>query len=272
MPNHGIFDWMVEATVPFGGAVVIFAEVYVDESGTHDGSPMLTVAGYLFEREQARKFSRDWQKVLDKYGLPAAHMTDAVRCEQDYKKAGMELADCDKCNRLLIENIKRRTRLGFGASVDPAAYARIVGTANNAPSAYTYALQSCFVMIRRWAAETNFEGDIAYFFEAGHASQSEADRYFRAALLASERAKAKNHYAGHAFLDKRKALPLQAADMLAWQYHHYHARKAKCGISTRRADFSALLRPHDVCTEHRDEELERFRDMIVNAGWLVGRY
>lgn len=272
MSAHDVFGWMVEAAVPDGGAVVIFGEVYVDESGTHAGSPMLTVAGYLFDREQARKFSRDWQKVLGKFRLPAAHMTDAVRGEQDYKRAGMSKGDCDKCNRLLIENIKRRAKFGFGASVDPVAYARIVGAENNAPTAYTFALQSCFVMIRRWAHKASFTGEISYFFEAGHASQSEADRYFRDALLASERAKAKNHYAGHAFLDKRKALPLQAADMLAWQYHHYHARKEQSGITKPRADFEALMRPQDICIEHRDEDLKSFRDIIVKTGWLIDRY
>ena len=154
MRFHDVFDWLVEAIVPIGGVVVIFAEVYVDESGTHENSPMLTVAGYLFERQQARRFSRDWQKALDGIPLDVAHQTDCANGNGSYSNLSMEQRI--KSEMLLIENIKRRTRFGFGVSVDPNAYSRIVGKEGNAPSAYTYALQSCFVMIRRWADRTQF--------------------------------------------------------------------------------------------------------------------
>jgi hypothetical protein len=249
---------------------VIFTEAFVDESGTHEGSAMLTVAGYMFRQDQARLFSRDWKKVLDHYGLPAAHMTDAVHCAGDYKRAGLVMADCDLCNRRLIENIKRRTIFGFGVSVDPEMYERIVGRENNAPSPYTFALQGCFTIIRRWAKRTSFDGSISYIFEAGHNSASEASRYIDM-LLASPESKEVHRYARHSFLDKRLARELQAADMLAWQYQHFHARKA-VGIDRPRKDYAALIRDKDVCIDHTEESLRRFRTDIIDQGWLVDRY
>lgn len=249
---------------------MINGEVYVDESGTHDRSPILTVAGYLFESQQARRFSRDWQQDLNSIPLPFAHQTDCATGNGNY--ADLSMDSRVRSEKLLIENIKRRSRFGFGACVDPHAYGRIVGTANNAPSAYTYALQSCFVILGRWAARTRFSGQISYYFEAGHRSQGEADRYFRDALLESERSKLKHRYAGHSFVDKREALPLQAADLLAWQYQHYHARRIEKGILKPRADFEALMRNCDVCIEHDDAALHRFKDQIVDEGWLIDRY
>ncbi|WP_168196025.1 DUF3800 domain-containing protein [Novosphingobium sp. EMRT-2] len=249
---------------------MIFAEAYVDESGTHDGSPMLTVAGYMFKREQARRFSRDWEKVLSKHGLPFAHQTDCATGNGHYK--AMCKDERITVQSALIEHIKRRTIFGFGVSVDPRAYTEIVGIENNAPSAYTFALQGCFTIIRRWVERTNFAGYIAYVFEAGHASEAEAARYIRDALLKSDSAKQKHRYVSHNFIDKRFALPLQAADMLAWQYHHYLARRIEKGITNPRADFSALIRKKDVCIEHNNDSLVRFRKEVVDEGWLTGRY
>jgi Protein of unknown function (DUF3800) len=270
--DKDIFAQIVEMAVPAGGCVVILAEAYVDESGTHDGSPMLAIGGYMFKREQAARFSRDWKKILDQYGLTAAHMTDAVHCAQDYKRAGMTLAECDQCNRRLIENTKRRTMFGFGVSVDPLRYAEIVGTANNAPSAYTFCLMGCMTIIRRWIERTAFDGYVAYVFESGHDRQQEAHRFISDALLYTESAKEKHRYASHNFIDKKLALPLQAADMLAWHYYHYHFRKVTMGIETPRKDFTALIRDQDVCIEHNDESLLRFRNEIVEPGWFIGRY
>ena len=266
-----LFEQLVNLAVPAGGCVVILAEAYVDESGTHDDSPMLAVGGYVFKREQAGRFSRDWQKVLDRYGLPAAHMTDAVHCAADYKRARMTMNDCIECNRSLIENIKRRTMFGFGVSVDPRKYEEIVGSEKNAPSAYSFCLMGCLTIIRRWIERNAFKGHFAYVFEAGHNRQGEASRFIGDAILVSDRSKERHRYASHNFIDKKLALPLQAADMLAWHYHHYHARKL-AGIDKPRADFSALIRPQDVCIEHNDESLRRFRKEIVDDGWLIGRY
>ena len=201
-------------------------EAYVDESGTHANSPMLAMGGYMFTLEQSARFSRDWQKVLDSFGLPAAHMTDAVHCSGHYARAGMTMVDCVECNRSLIENIKRRTLFGFGVSVDPQMYSEIVGKENNAPSAYSFCLMGCLTIIRRWIERKSFQGRVSYFFEAGHQRQGEANRFITGAILTSERAKVRHRYASHKFVEKTQAPPLQAADMLAWHYHHYHARKA----------------------------------------------
>lgn len=40
-------------------------EAYFDESGTHDGSSSLCVAGYLFEKENATALGIEWQKMLE---------------------------------------------------------------------------------------------------------------------------------------------------------------------------------------------------------------
>ena len=61
-----------------------------------------------------------------------------------------------------------------------------------------------------------FHGGVGYFYEAGHASQPEANalmhRNFNNPAL-----KSGYRYAGHGFVDKAQSRPVQAADILAWQ-------------------------------------------------------
>lgn len=48
-----------------------FVEAYFDESGSHKGSPVLCVAGYLIESESAKLLSKEWAEVLGSKGLRA---------------------------------------------------------------------------------------------------------------------------------------------------------------------------------------------------------
>jgi hypothetical protein len=47
--------------------------VYMDDSGTHLGSPYCVIAGYWGGRAQWLKFEREWKKVLDEYSVPEFH-------------------------------------------------------------------------------------------------------------------------------------------------------------------------------------------------------
>jgi hypothetical protein len=60
------------------GARVTISEVYVDESGSDDRSPVLCVSGYLFHAEQSVAFQADWQRLLAEYDLPYFHMVDCA--------------------------------------------------------------------------------------------------------------------------------------------------------------------------------------------------
>ena len=42
---------------------------YYDESGTHNGSPITVLGGFLGEAIQWAEFEREWRKVLVKHDL-----------------------------------------------------------------------------------------------------------------------------------------------------------------------------------------------------------
>lgn len=240
--------------------MVALSHVYIDESGTHGGSPILTMGGYLFRSEQAQRFSREWSKELLRLGLPFAHMTDCANGNGNY--ANMPLKKRIDSEKRLIEHIKRRSVFGFSVSLNPTRYTELLDGEPGAPTAYTFALMGCLTVVRRWVARTSYNGKVAYFFEAGHEHQSEANLHLNDLMGRGEEAMARVAYMSHAFVDKRHAPPLQAADMLAWQYHHYHCRRLQ-GHNAMRKDFAALIRKGDVAMDYLDANLLEFRDAYL---------
>jgi hypothetical protein len=50
--------------------------VYVDGSGMHDGSGVLTLSAFAMDSELIEPFNRDWNGKLSRYGLAALHMRE----------------------------------------------------------------------------------------------------------------------------------------------------------------------------------------------------
>jgi hypothetical protein len=242
---------------------MVLSEVYFDESGTHDGSPMMTMAGYLFKKDQAHRFSRDWAKCLEHLGLPAAHMTDCATGNADY--GDMTIEQRILSEKLLIEQVKRRSMLGFSVAVDPQLYEEVMGPFAAAMPAYSYLLMIAVASVRHWATTANYDGRIAYFFESGHQHAREANQYMNMIAEHGPEAIDFMYYYAHAFLDKRNALPLQAADMLAW-LHRNHLMNVRKGRTKPRADFVALVRPRDLAAEITREQLLVSRAHMERGG------
>jgi hypothetical protein len=58
---------------------------------------------------------------------------------------------------------------------------------------------------------------MAYFFESGHKSQSEANTIMNS-LFRETKMRQAFRYSAHTFADKTRFHALQAADLLAWQW------------------------------------------------------
>lgn len=73
--------------------------------------------------------------------------------------------------------------------------------------------------------KAQFVDDVAYFFEAGHDYEGEARRFLANAAQNGGALKDYYRHRSDTFAPKTNALPLQAADMLAWEW-------AKCQDET----------------------------------------
>ncbi|MDR9781844.1 DUF3800 domain-containing protein [Rhizobium redzepovicii] len=230
--------------------------VYIDESGTHSDSPTLALAAYVFKEKQAGRFSKEWQRDLQIFGLPFAHMTDCATGNGHY--ASLTLQQRIDSEKALIAHIRHRSLFGVSIGVDYAQYRDLFGKGRYEHDAYTFCIVMCLLAIDDWARRTGYSGKFHYYFESGHAAQSEANDVMKTVVGTEHGAS----YSGHSFLDKAEAIPLQAADMLAWQWAHYLRRRGEKGVLARRKDFDALMRPNDQLAEVTSEGLKRWRKLM----------
>jgi len=83
---------------------------YLDESGTHDGSQPLCVAGVFFDAESRKRLNRRWKKELDRAGISYFHTVEQAHLRGQF--AGKTREEVDRLYRALIpfENVRAGQR------------------------------------------------------------------------------------------------------------------------------------------------------------------
>ncbi len=256
---------LLGALLPWDGYLLALVEAYFDESGSHEGSPVLCVAGYLFERDAAKNLSEEWHTVLEPKGLTHFHMIDCAHGVEEF--AELSLDERIDIQTQLIKIIKKYHTRRIVSLMVPDDYQDLMPFHGNMGSDYNYCLWNCLEGVRLWVDEAQFDGDIAYFFESGHASQSEANRIMEFAF-ANEGSRRPFRYMSHAFVDKKKFPPVQAADILAWQM--FTDWKHGAIKRSRRKDFAALIedKKHRHTVMNRERIMYHVSRMIAQGAWL----
>ena len=167
---------LLDIMLPDGGLVVAL-EVYMDESYSADGR-IVCIAGYIFNKLRARRFSGSWKPYLATKGLPFFHMTDCAVAEGVFK----DRDDCDEIARKLIQLTLRDTLHGFAVTVPLVEYKEQLEGHFNLKSSYSFALFAAMMLVRRWIEGQNYQGEVAYFFERGHEYEGEANSFLRLAI------------------------------------------------------------------------------------------
>src|ERR1039457_211121 len=125
----------------FGGEVLMNLAIYADESGTHDKagslpqSEVVVMAGYAGKKESWIKFIRNWNAVLNKYGVTRLHFTqlqfasNIVKGGGSVRQKGNPYRGWSKhqCEDFLLDCAKvaaAGSRLPVGADFDTRRYSR----------------------------------------------------------------------------------------------------------------------------------------------------
>lgn len=233
---YEILTRMLEIIAPGEGGLVAFLECYFDESGSHDGSPVLCVAGYLFDKDRCRELDLKWNDMLGRYKLPYFRMSSCAH--NDYPFNHLTSNECDLAAREAIKLINDHALLGVAVAINERDYNTWFDGPSHTGSAYTFCCWQVLSGIRSWIMKNDFHGDVGYFFESGHDSDGEADALMKR-IFSNPNLKRNYCYAAHAFVDKKKVRPVQTADILAWQ----QATQVKRWLNNdhrMRADFRAL--------------------------------
>lgn len=220
------------------------AHAAFDESGTHDNSPVLCVAGYVIANENLEEFNSNWLGALAEKNLTHFHMVDCAH-------GNGECAKLSKTERIdlqtkLINIIRTYVTRGIGAMVVADVYKQLMPFHPNMGSAYNYCIWHCLEAVKMWIEEEGQDIDVRYYFEQGHQSDHEASRILSFAFAKPGSGKPFG-YASHNFVDKKSMPGVQAADLLAWQmftdWRHGMEKRP------RRKDFEYLIsdKKHRVC-------------------------
>jgi hypothetical protein len=124
-----------------------FFQAYLDESGTHDGSPILAVAGYFGTQDQWNVFLHKWEHA------------DFHACESRFDESKPELADAiDESGIKGGEVCIRPHEFKASASAD---------LKSNMGNAYAVAVFLCVTGICRLAEAENTDARISFILEDG---------------------------------------------------------------------------------------------------------
>lgn len=188
---------------------------YFDESYTHPPQPRVyTIAGYISLDVRWKKFRQEWRKQLSSENIDSFHMVDFQACKPPY-------GDWSQEKRIsflqsLHSIIHRRTIQSFATTVDLDEFETLTEEQKAVlGSPHVYAAVNCMKAIGFWTAQNIINYPIAYVFERGSAHEKELNRLFNEGLLDVDHSFFRLGSLTHK--DKRESVPLQAADILAYE-------------------------------------------------------
>ncbi len=221
--------------------VAMMLEAYFDESGTHAGSPVMCVAGYLLSAEQALHLDREWAETLTEFGVSCFHMADCAHSVEEF--SGMDPRKRKDLLVRLIGIIKRRVEIGIAVSISETDFGRIDAPKWKRGGPYSLAALQVLAAVVSWADTYSYKGKISYFFESGHKHQSHTNKAIDM-LRARDQEGGVNYlrYHTHTFAGKCDLRPLQAADLLAYEWQKELRRlNMPSKQKTMRRSFQSLL-------------------------------
>lgn len=205
---------------------------YFDESGTHDGSVAVTFAGYSGSPDVWTSFTHEWIALLGQYGLPYFHMSDYVARVPPYDK----FSDQQRIAlvSLLIAIINKHDLAGTAVALKRADFGVVLpGAEGRANDPYYMLMMRAMVDILLYASVRKQR--VLFTFDRRQKVAELAGMLHEAMLQVHPWLKAVLSD-GTVFGSKEEYVPLQAADLLA-----YESYRRACDFSLpERKSFTAL--------------------------------
>ncbi len=207
--------WLPDFIDIVGPAYLMMVNAYFDESGTHAGSPVVCVAGYLYEAEQARRLDDEWRGVLSKFGVTHFHAVDCAHRKGEFSV--LTERDRDELVTSLVDIIKLRMTIGIAVSLSDADFGAFDVGNWHFEGAYPLCALWALAGVVAWAEKHHYSGKISYFFEKGHRHRQLTES---AIDMLHERPAGERYMRFHSarFVGKKDLRPLQTADILAYEW------------------------------------------------------
>ena len=216
---------------------VLVLKAFFDDSGTHVGSPVTVMGGLIAHEDEWAALEPEWATVRDDLGIRMMHMS---ACEAPYKEfRGWSRDRRDiAINRFRSVLIKRDALMLVSAvsqaSWDAAASKSIL--TELFPTPLDWCFNDCMQRALRWGRKSGPESVVVTFD-----CREESLRTWRPRAEGYERLYPRK-VAGFAFSSMEKVLPLQAADMVAYEGFVFQCERERLRAEpTPRPNFALLL-------------------------------
>jgi hypothetical protein len=223
--------------------------VYLDESGTHDKSKAVIVAGCIATVNQWALFEREWREMLDREGVSIFHRNDLENFKGEFQeKDGWNPARRARVVSLAQGIIRRRMNFGICSAVIKRDYAEIIiGEMRDyyGRHYYTFCVNDALRLVGNWIRDFSRTDPLHFVFESGAEGSGEVAARL-AEISGSERLRRLYNLAGWSFADKRDVVQLQAADVWAYETFKQMDNRIVDGVKRKvRKSAEALIKcPH----------------------------
>lgn len=196
---------------------------YFDDSGTHDASNVVVVAGIIGTESELLSLDGLWRDQLNspicglKPPIREFHAFDCFNSVGEF--SGWKRTETDYFRKQLRDVIIKSHVSGYGYACFRRDWDELItGYLRNLfGNAEGDAVRNCFVRSMVWAHEHTFDRDISYIFD--DSNNLERKRDILAVFDAFKKETRFLNVTGISFMDSFKILPLQAADLFAWEFN-----------------------------------------------------
>jgi hypothetical protein len=220
---------------------------YYDDSGTHDSSEVVVWGGLFANQHQWKYFEELWRAKLSepspgKLPLSRFHMYDCQSLAGEF--AGWSRTASDFLVHELGNIILRTGLWGYSCAVFRKDWDELVHGVNRKAlgDPEEFCLLRCFIQSLEWARQVTADPDIAYVFDDRPHRRERIKKVFdvfdRVSMLAPPK------LASLTFARAARLLPLQAADLIAWESYQnaMDIREAGKPLVPKRRQFERIGR------------------------------
>jgi hypothetical protein len=211
---------------------------YFDLSGEHSGFPVISVAGAVAPVKKWIRFEHEWNAALNKEGIKEFHATDFAASRGEFKNWENDKPRRGRFLNVLGEIMRRNTNKFAMASMEMEEWDSVNKDYQLEEKYHSpYAMCGCRVVleIKEWSRK-NKRPHVEYIFEDG-------DKGWGGLVSLCELEGGITPIR----LPKKKAIPCQAADLLAWKTRiscanmKFHSEKVIAARFPDLVNFNALM-------------------------------
>ena len=242
---------------------------YFDESGTHGGSDLSVMAGFIGDARQWRKFEKRTSKLFKRFKVDIFHTIDVKRTDKDFDgwKVDRKIEFLDEFHHIINETLER----GFASILgnDDYDYYSSLSWPKKTRKDSRYGLLfraslssvvDSALAVQRWAERG--EPRLNVVLEDGHRNAPDAVRlynFFKDRFSGKSKA-----LAGLTFATKEDCLPLAAADLFAYSAYGQEVGAKPLGTPRKPTKSEASYRGNLYRIPLKRETLDALHEQAIS--------